>query len=67
MKTNSKILKCRDDVKSITYHRKPTAGEIKFGHGAIHYRNFERIDFIKKDGDIKKRIKAKDDGLIYTR
>lgn len=53
--------------KVIEYHRKPTAGEIKFGYGAIHYRDFEPKDFLKKDGKtIKQRIKA-DDGLIYTR
>lgn len=51
----------------LTYHRKPTASEIKFGHGAIHYREFNQGDFLNKKGKIKKRIKAKDDGLIYTR
>ena len=25
---------------SITYHRNPTEGEIKFGHGATHYKEF---------------------------
>lgn len=51
----------------LTYHRKPTESEIKFGHGAIHYRDFDCHEYQKKDGTIKKRIKAKDDGLIYTR
>jgi hypothetical protein len=25
---------------TIEYHRKPTMGEIRFGHGAIHYADF---------------------------
>jgi hypothetical protein len=50
----------------ITYHRKPTASEIKFGHGATHYRDFTAKDVTKTDGNLKKRLKA-DDGLIYTR
>lgn len=54
-------------MKTIEYHRKPTQSEIKFGHGATHYRDFEAIDYLKKDGSIKKRIKAENDGLIYTR
>jgi hypothetical protein len=64
MKTT--ILPIRSDVTEVTYHRKPTAGEIKFGHGAIHYRDFPVAQCLKKDGDLKKRMKA-DDGLIYTR
>lgn len=51
----------------VTYSRKPTAAEIKFGHGATHYRDFSIDECKKKDGTIKKRLKAKDDGLIYTR
>jgi hypothetical protein len=53
--------------KSIEFHRKPTKGEIKFGYGATFYRNFAPEDYLKKDGTIKQRIKAKNDGLIYTR
>jgi len=52
--------------KTITYSRKPTAAEIKFGHGATHYRDFPIDQCKKKDGSFKKRLKA-DDGLIYTR
>jgi hypothetical protein len=51
----------------VTFHRKPTQSEIRFGHGATHYRDFPIDDVKKKDGKIKKRHKAKDDGLIYTR
>lgn len=51
----------------ITYHRKPTASEIKFGHGATHYKDFLAKDVTKKDGTLKKRHKCINDGLIYTR
>ena len=58
-------LPVRSDVKEITYHRKPTPAEIRFGHGATHYRDFPVAECLKKDGELKKRLKA-DDGLIYT-
>jgi len=51
----------------VTYHRKPTASEIKFGHGATHYLDFPIDEVKKKDGTIKKRVKCKVTGLIYTR
>jgi hypothetical protein len=51
----------------ITYSRKPTASEIKFGHGATHYKDFVAHEVTKKDGTIKKRHKCPIDGLIYTR
>lgn len=53
-------------MKKLEYHRKPTPGEIKFGYGATHYRDFPMKECLKKDGSIKKRLKG-DDGLIYTR
>jgi hypothetical protein len=57
-------------VVMVTYSRKPTTSEIKFGHGATHYRDFPLDDCVKgkKNGItiLKKRLKA-DDGLIYTR
>lgn len=53
--------------KEITYHRKPTESEIKFGHGATHYKDFNRKQCTKPNGDIKKRLKCPIDGLIYTR
>lgn len=56
----------RKTPKTLTYHRKPTGYEIQFGYGATHYRDFEPKDFLKEDGTIKKRIKAENDGLIYT-
>ena len=57
----------KGEIVDITYHREPTAGEIKFGMGATHWRDFPVLECLKKDGDIKKRLKGKDDGLIYTR
>ncbi len=53
--------------KLITYHRPPTSGEIKFGYGATHYRDFERSQCSKDDGTLKKWFTAPDDGLRYYR
>jgi hypothetical protein len=50
--------------KKYTYHRPPTDSEIKFGHGATHYRDFELKDVIDKKGNKKKWFVA-DDGLRY--
>ena len=50
----------------ITYSRKPTPGEIKFGHGATHYKDFKSAECTDKNGRIKKRLKCPIDGLIYT-
>lgn len=54
-------------TRTIEYHRKPTKSEIKFGHGAIHYKSFDESACTTKDGRIKKRLKCLSDGLIYTR
>lgn len=54
-------------TRSYEYHRKPTQREIKFGHGATHYKSFDESVCTKKDGTIKKRLKCPYDGLIYTR
>ncbi len=62
----SNKLKVIADVKVVTYHRKPTPEEIKFGHGATHYRDFDIADCLKANGTIKKLIVAKDDGLRYS-
>lgn len=59
-------LPVRDDVKTVTYHRNPTKAEIKFGHGATHYRDFPVEECIHKDRSLKRWIKA-DDGLRYYR
>lgn len=54
-------------TRIIEYHRKPTAREIKFGNGAIHYKSFDESACTDKNGRIKKRLKCPLDGLIYTR
>jgi len=60
-------MKTPRDFTMIEYHRKPTQGEIKFGHGATHYKVFVVHSVTKKDGSLKKRHKCPIDGLIYTR
>lgn len=54
-------------TRAFTYSRKPTASEIKFGHGATHYKDFDESICRKADGSLKKRLKCPLDGLIYTR
>lgn len=54
-------------TQSFEYHRKPTKAEIKFGHGATHYKSFDESICRKADGTLKKRLKCPIDGLIYTR
>ena len=62
------MLEVRKDVISVTYHRPPTKPEIRFGHGATHYRDFYLEDCTRKGTRIlKKWFKAKDDGLRYYR
>ena len=48
--TDKEILFQRN-ITELTYHRNPTAGEIKFGHGATHYREFPVEECLKKDGE----------------
>ena len=56
------------DNREIEFHRKPTKGEIKFGEGATHYKDFRIGDLkLRKDGRVPTRVKCKIDGLIYTR
>jgi len=54
-------------LKDLAYSRNPTEAEIKFGHGATHYKDFDSSTYLTKDLSIKKRIKCPIDGLIYTR
>lgn len=49
----------------ITYWRNPTKAEIKFGHGAIHFRDFDFKLCFNEAGYLKYRAKATDDNLIY--
>ena len=53
--------------KFLTYHRNPTAGEIKFGEGAIHYKDFAYTDCQKDNGDFKTWLICPIDGLRYYR
>lgn len=46
--------------KEITYWRNPTKWEIKFGEGAIHYRNFLYNEVVKKNGELKRWFLSED-------
>lgn len=71
-KTYKTLLACKQAVTKrlglrVEGHRQPTASEIRFGHGAVHYRDFTLADFWDyKEHRIKSKIQA-DDGLIYSR
>lgn len=54
-------------MQTVTYWRKPTQAEIKFGHGAIHYREFYPSEYVGKNGQVKKWLKSYSDGLRYYR
>ena len=61
-------LPLRDGVEYVSYHRKPTPSEIRFGHGATHYRDFSPEECCHKGTRIAKRwFVAADDGLRYYR
>jgi hypothetical protein len=53
--------------QKIELHRRPTEMELKFGHGATHYRTFKLSELVNNRGSLKKWIRAKDDGLRYYR
>ena len=48
---------------AITCSRQPTKGEIKFGHGATHYKTFLKKELLNKKGELKKWFKCPNDGL----
>ena len=53
-------------METITYHRKPTKAEIKFGHGATHYKDFETCFCWNDAKDCPKRwVVCPIDGLRY--
>jgi hypothetical protein len=52
---------------TITGWRNPTKAEIRFGEGAIHYKDFPREQWEKPDGSLKRWIKCPFDGLRYNR
>jgi hypothetical protein len=60
-------LPVRDDVTECEYHRPPTAGEIRFGYGATHYRTFTVEECCFPGTRIAKRWFVADDGLRYYR
>jgi|JI10StandDraft_1071094.scaffolds.fasta_scaffold145937_7 hypothetical protein len=56
------------DNRYVTFYRNPTEYEIKFGEGAIHFKEFKVGNLkLRKDGLLPTRLKDKTDGLIYTR
>ena len=64
-------LPIREGITSLTYHRQPTQSEIRFGHGATHYRDFspEECCWFFCDGRVvaKRWFVSRDDGLRYYR
>lgn len=54
------------ETQSMMCCRNPTRGEIAFGYGATHYRDFPLEACINKQGKIKKRLFAKDEQLWYS-
>jgi hypothetical protein len=53
---------------NVVYYRGPTKGEIRFGHGAVHYREFEPHECVNpKTNKPKKWFKSPDDGLRYNK
>lgn len=66
MKPQSATITGVQNERTIFYTRKPTASEIKFGHGATHHLSVDASMCSKPDGTIKKRWKSPYDGLIYT-
>lgn len=55
------------DCKEIAYSRKPTKAEIALGYGAPYYRSFHLREVVGNNGQIKKRLFAKDEGVWYSR
>jgi hypothetical protein len=51
--------------QEIEYYRAATNEELKFGEGAIHYRDFLIGEVLDKKGNIKQWVKAEDDLLRY--
>lgn len=59
------INKFNTKPKSLTYWRRPTIDEIKFGYGATHYRSFDFKSCFDINGFQKDKVRASDDGFIY--
>lgn len=54
-------------IKPLEYARSPTKWELRFGEGAIHYGTFSPLEYLKPNGDVKRRLVGFWDGLVYTR
>lgn len=51
--------------QKLAYWRNPTKEDIKFGHGAIHYRDFDFDICFDNNNLLILKAKVSDDGLIY--
>ena len=51
----------------VTYHREPTALEIRQGYGATHYLDVPMSMVMKPDGRLKRWFRSRVDGLRYYR
>lgn len=51
--------------KTLEYWRRPTKQEIKFGYGALHYRELDFEKCFDENGYLKLKVRLNDDGLIY--
>ena len=59
--TSERILLVTGDA--VTYHRGPTAYDIKRGYGSTHYRTFLKKDVLNRKGELKKWFKIEEMGL----
>lgn len=64
LKENYRIV---ETPQMITLHREPTPSEVRFGEGAIHYKDFERSFVTRRDGSLKLYVVCPQDGLRYYR
>jgi hypothetical protein len=55
------------NVTEVSARRNPTAAEVRFGHGAVHYKSFPVELWLKPDGTLKRWIRSVQDGLRYYR
>ena len=54
--------------QGVVYWRQPTPAELRFGHGAIHYAEFDRAECLHpKTGELKRWLISPYDGLRYYR
>lgn len=60
-------LQVREEVKTLEYWRKPTPYELRFGEGAVHFREFDIAKACHKGTRIPKNWLVADDGLRYYR